>query len=114
MTEKNCLILDKEFLDYCKLNKISDVEKLARETFNKGFAILKYGETPFGGVTVPKIIEGKEKSNTKNVNTSRPVVEPAPQPSVKEPEDLKRMREHVLTTSLADDIKQVKKDIYGE
>lgn len=45
----NIFILDKEFLDYCKLNKIPDVEKLARETFNKGFTILKYGETPSGG-----------------------------------------------------------------
>jgi hypothetical protein len=55
MKEKNCLTLDKEFLDYCKLNKIEDVEKLAKETFNKGFTILKYGETPFGGVNYQKM-----------------------------------------------------------
>jgi hypothetical protein len=55
MKEKNCLTLDKEFLDYCKLNKIEDVEKLARETFNKGFTIVKYGETPFGGVNYQKM-----------------------------------------------------------
>lgn len=42
------LILDDEFLQYCKLNNIEDVEKLAKETFNQGFAILKYGKVPSG------------------------------------------------------------------
>jgi len=42
------LILDEEFLQYCKLNDIEDIEKLARETFNQGFTILKYGKTPPG------------------------------------------------------------------
>ena len=45
--EKKCsLILDKEFIQYCKLNDIEDVEKLAKETFQKGFALLKYGDPP--------------------------------------------------------------------
>ena len=35
-----------EFLEYCELNKIGKVNKLARETFDRGFTILKYGETP--------------------------------------------------------------------
>ena len=41
-------MLDDEFLEYCRLNNIDDVEKLAKDTFNRGFTILKYGETPFG------------------------------------------------------------------
>ena len=45
--EKKCyLTLDNEFLQYCKLNNIDDVEKLAKETFKKGFDILKYGIAP--------------------------------------------------------------------
>ena len=44
MEKNNYLILDKEFLDYCKLNNIDDIEKMARETFNQGFTILKYGK----------------------------------------------------------------------
>ena len=46
MEQKNCLILDKEFIDYCKINNIEDVEKFAKETFKKGFNFLKYGESP--------------------------------------------------------------------
>jgi len=44
--QNNSLILDDEFIRYCELNKIDDIQKLAKETFNKGFVILKYGETP--------------------------------------------------------------------
>ena len=51
MEKKNYLTLDKEFLDYCKLNNIPDVEKLAKEIFDRGFTILKYGEKP---ILIPK------------------------------------------------------------
>lgn len=47
MDKKNCLTLDDEFLQYCKLNNIEDIQKLARKIFNRGFAIEKYGEVPF-------------------------------------------------------------------
>ena len=56
------LILDDEFLRYCELNNIEDIEKLARETFNRGFTILKYGATP-GGVEIKKIVEEKIKKD---------------------------------------------------
>jgi hypothetical protein len=42
----NLLILDDEFLQYCELNNIEDVQKLARETFKQGFDLLKYGTIP--------------------------------------------------------------------
>jgi hypothetical protein len=48
MNQKNILILDKEFILYCELNEIKDIDKLAIETFNRGFSLLKYGETPMG------------------------------------------------------------------
>jgi hypothetical protein len=46
MKPKSTLILDNEFIQYCELNKIINVDKLAQETFNRGFSLLKYGETP--------------------------------------------------------------------
>lgn len=58
MKPKSTLILDNEFIQYCELNKIDNVNKLAQETFNRGFSLLKYGETPSGRSTEKeKIIE---------------------------------------------------------
>jgi len=48
MEKKYTLTLDKEFIQYCELNKIENIDKLAKETFTRGFSLLKYGETPFG------------------------------------------------------------------
>lgn len=48
MEKKHTLTLDKEFIQYCELNDIKDINKLATETFKRGFSILKFGETPFG------------------------------------------------------------------
>lgn len=47
MKKSYSLILDKEFVDYCTLNKIEDVEKYAKEIFIKGFNLTKYGSSPF-------------------------------------------------------------------
>ena len=46
MKKKLSLILDNEFIDYCELNNIDEPLKKAKETFNRGFTILKFGETP--------------------------------------------------------------------
>jgi hypothetical protein len=46
--QKSSLTLDNEFLKYCEINNITDPEKLAKEIFQKGFSIIKYGETPNG------------------------------------------------------------------
>ncbi len=61
MKQKSSLILDDEFLEYCKINNIDDVERLAKETFNRGFAIVKYGETPFGKQQTKEVIKEVEK-----------------------------------------------------
>jgi hypothetical protein len=50
MKKKNSLILDNEFIQYCELNNIDDIDKTAKETFNRGFSLLKYGETPTGNL----------------------------------------------------------------
>jgi len=44
--QNSSLILDEEFIQYCDLNNIDDIEKLAKEVFKKGFDILKYGSVP--------------------------------------------------------------------
>jgi len=46
MEKKYYLTLDNEFIQYCKLNNIEDVEGKANEIFKQGFTILKYGVTP--------------------------------------------------------------------
>jgi hypothetical protein len=51
MEKKFTLTLDKEFILYCELNNIKDINKIANETFNRGFSLLKYGETPSGNST---------------------------------------------------------------
>ena len=60
MSKRNLLTLGDEFLEYCRLNEIKDVEKLAKETFQRGFTILKYGETPYG-------IKGTDKVDEKEM-----------------------------------------------
>lgn len=58
MKKKHSLILDNEFLLYCEINGIEKIDKLAKETFERGFSLLKYGETPTGNVdTKEKIVE---------------------------------------------------------
>ena len=56
MKPKSTLILDNEFIQYCELNEIVNIEKLAQETFARGFSLLKYGETPNGN-RVKEIVE---------------------------------------------------------
>ncbi len=46
MKKKSLLTLDDEFIRYCELNQISDIETLAKKVFQRGFTIEKYGETP--------------------------------------------------------------------
>jgi hypothetical protein len=46
MKKKYYLTIDDEFTQYCKLNNIEDVEKFAKEIFNKSFTIIKYGDKP--------------------------------------------------------------------
>ena len=59
MKKRNLLTLGDEFLEYCRINNIEDIEKIGKETFQRGFTILKYGETPSGG-NVKEIIIEKE------------------------------------------------------
>jgi hypothetical protein len=58
MKKKSSLTLDNEFLLYCEINGVENIDKLAKETFDRGFSLLKYGETPTGNSTIKeKIVE---------------------------------------------------------
>ena len=76
MEKKFTLTLDNEFSQYCQLNNIDNIEKLASETFNRGFAILKYGETPNSNVTekIVEVIKEVISIGDANTHVSRRVV----------------------------------------
>jgi hypothetical protein len=65
MEKKNYLILDEEFMQYCKINNITDIESLAKKVFKQGFTILKYGEKPSVSNNISKEQE-KIVEHTKN------------------------------------------------
>ena len=73
MKKKNYLTLDDEFIKYCELNKIEDIEKLAKEVFNRGFTILKYGDKPpvliIPTKTEPIVIETPPIEKNKSTDT---------------------------------------------
>jgi hypothetical protein len=46
MKKKYSLILDDEFIQFCELNNIKDIEKYAKEIFDKSFTLVKYPKTP--------------------------------------------------------------------
>jgi len=46
MKKKYSLTLNKEFILYCELNDIDKIEELAHDVFERGYTILKFGETP--------------------------------------------------------------------
>jgi hypothetical protein len=70
---KHTLTLDKDFIQYCELNEINNIEKEAKRIFNLGFSMVKYPRSP------SSIKECPEITNTKQVTTPRPKVKPEPQ-----------------------------------
>jgi len=86
MEKKYSLTLDKEFIQYCKINDIKDVEKHAKMVFSRGFAIFKYGDKI---PSVPRpLIEGNTKSNVKNPTGHKKASPPPPPKHKKEKKDL--------------------------
>lgn len=68
MVKKNYLTLDDEFIQYCKINNIDDVQDYAKKVFNIGFTTIKYPKEPIiNNQTVVKPIEPQveEKKATK-------------------------------------------------
>lgn len=82
MKQKNYLMLDDEFIQYCKLNNIEDIESFAKQVFNKGFTIIKYGDKP--KTIIKPLTEGKIKTNIKESNGVSLKAEPPPAPIPKQ------------------------------
>lgn len=60
MEKKFLLTLDNEFIEYCRVNNIEDVEKFAKEIFKKAFMELKYTKVPIVKLkTETKVVESK-------------------------------------------------------
>ena len=75
MKKKYSLTLDDEFIGYCKLNNIDNIEEFAKETFNKGFTMVKYGELPIGIVGVVNKGKNEFKLNVVEDDVNSPPVE---------------------------------------
>jgi len=66
--------LDDEFIRYCELNNIEDIEKFAREVFNQGFTIIKYGNNPNNFTMKDYVEETKRMYPDKFPDVIKPVV----------------------------------------
>lgn len=68
MKKKYSLILDDDFIHYCKLNNIENIEAKAKEIFMQAFNLLKYGTKPININNKEgfKVIESPQMKSIKN------------------------------------------------
>ena len=117
-TQKILLTLDKDFIQYCELNEIKDIKKLAKETFKRGFDLLKYGSMPEGELThqdkgkVPTVKPIKPPPKT----DIKPVPEVVEKPTIVEAVPMKSSDGKEVLTKMGVKIekKDEKKDLYDE
>lgn len=101
------LTLDDEFLEYCKLNNIEDIEKFAREVFNQGFTIIKYGNVPS--------IDIKIETKKVDVSPSQIIIDPENVPEIIEKPEVvipKSIRKQIEQEQIQNMKK--KSDLYDE
>lgn len=122
-TKRNVsLTLDKEFIQFCELNEIEDVEKLAKETFKRGFDLLKYGSIPEGELShqdkgkVVKMEIPKPPPPRMIKEGGKPDPPPEEKPKIVEATRLKSSdaREEFTKMGVITDKKNEKKDLYDE
>jgi hypothetical protein len=83
MIKKHYLTLDDEFVTYCNLNGIENIEKLAQETFKRGFTMLKYGDTVPTPTLQKKPVKPKEIPIKKEVKEREiPTIKTTKQPKI--------------------------------
>ncbi len=84
MKQKYSLILDDDFIQYCKLNNIDDIDAFAKETFKKGFDLVKYGKftlPPIGPIEKYENVKVEFLNSPKNTmvaNVVLPVIPTKP------------------------------------
>ena len=82
MEKKSLLLtLDNEFIQYCKLNNIIDIEKFAKDVFQKGFTLVKYGEIP------RNFLKPSEKIK-ENITPTQPIIKSEPEINIKKNDPL--------------------------
>jgi hypothetical protein len=62
--------LDDEFVQYCELNNISDIEAYAKKLFNEKFTSIKYPSNPFISITPIPVIADKVINKIKEKKTN--------------------------------------------
>lgn len=101
MKKKSLLTLDDEFIKYCELNNIKDMEALAKKIFQRGFTIEKYGETP-------SLLKGKETIVEKQIEVEK-IVE-----RVVEVEKIVEVIKEVPVEKIVEIIKEIPVEVKGE
>ncbi len=101
MKKKNSLTLDDEFVRYCEINEITDIEGTARKIFQRGFTIEKYGETP-------TTARGKE------VEVIKEVIKEVPVEKIVEVVKTVEVIKEVPVEKLVEVIKEVPVEVKGE
>ncbi len=101
MKKKNSLTLDDEFVRYCEINEITDIEGTARKIFQRGFTIEKYGETP-------TTARGKE------VEVIKEVIKEVPVEKIVEVVKTVEVIKEVPVEKIVEVIKEVPVEVKGE
>jgi len=85
-TKRNIsLTLSNDFIQYCELNEIEDIEKVAKETFKRGFDLLKYGRLSEKAL-IPQDKERTVKEEVKLIpKPSKDILHESPDVPVVEP-----------------------------
>ena len=111
------LTLDKDFIQYCELNEIEDIEKLAKETFKRGFDLLKYGNIPMGEIS------SQDREKVVKIEDKPPVslLKKVQEPKLEKPEIIEAVplkssdaKEAFTKLGVVTKKKDEKKDLYGE
>lgn len=103
--------INDEIWDYCRANKISNIDDFMVKLLKQGFSTEKYGATPMKNTVIEKIVE---------VPVEKIVEKVIEVPINVEDKELNTkyttlLREHELLKTELEDLKKIKKrDIYGE
>jgi len=104
MKQKYSLIMDDEFIQYCKLNGIEDIDKKAKEVFKQGFDLLKYGDTP--KIDPKKVIVVEPVMIKENKST--------PEPRKEDAGERRPKNKDIVLAEPQTIVKAPKKDLYDE
>ena len=107
MKKKYSLTLSKEFIQYCELNDIDKIEELAHDVFERGYTILKFGETPSiarGKDVIKEVEKVVEVEDTKKIEELSQKVDKLETELSKKP---KTITKEVIVEKIVEVIKEV-------